>query len=137
MAELNKVILIGRITKDPELKTTPSGVSVTAFSIAVNRKTVKDGTKIADFLNIVAWRTTAEFVAKYFKKGQAILIVGSIQTRSYEDKQGNKRIAFEVVADEVQFAEPKRDGNDINVAPTASNFEGDFAEIANDDTLPF
>jgi single-strand DNA-binding protein len=137
MAELNKVILIGRITKDPELKTTPSGVSVTAFGIAVNRKTVKDKPQIADFLNIVAWRTTAEFVAKYFKKGQAILIVGSIQTRSYEDKQGNKRIAFEIVADEVQFAEPKRDGNDINVGTTASSFEGDFAEIANDDTLPF
>jgi single-strand DNA-binding protein len=137
MANLNLVTLIGRLTADPELRATGTNIPVTSFSIAVNRKTAKDGTKIADFLNIVAWRTTAEYVAKYFKKGQAILIVGSIQTRSYEDKEGRKRIAFEIVADEVQFAEPKRDGNDINVAPTASNFEGDFQELANDDTLLF
>lgn len=141
MADLNKVILIGRLTGDPELRHTGTNIPVTSFSIAINRRFVKQGEQsVADFINIVAWRTTAEFVAKYFRKGQAILITGSIQTRNYEDKEGKKRVAFEVVADEVQFAEPKRDGtssggSDLSFSNVGSN--DDFQQLANDDELPF
>jgi single-strand DNA-binding protein len=131
---LNVVILIGRTTSEMELRHTPSNVSTCSFSLAVKRNYDKDKT---DFINIVCWRNTAEFCEKYVKKGQLISVKGSIQTRNYEDKEGRKRIAFEIVADEVQFAEPKRDGNDINVAPTASNFEGDFQELDSDSDLPF
>jgi single-strand DNA-binding protein len=131
---LNVVILIGRTTSEMELRHTPSNVSTCSFSLAVKRNYDKDKT---DFINIVCWRNTAEFCEKYVKKGQLISVKGSIQTRSYEDKEGKKRIAFEIVADEVQFAEPKRDGKDIDVPPTTSNFEGDFQELANDEELPF
>ncbi len=139
MADLNKSILIGRLTADPELRhTAGSQIPVTSFSIAINRRFTKQGEKpIADFINIIAWRTTAEFVTKYFKKGQSILIVGSIQTRSYEDKEGKKRQAFDVVADEVQFAEPKKSGDDINFGTTANSFDEDFTEVDIDDALPF
>ncbi len=108
MPSLNKVILIGNMTADPELKQTPSGVSVCSFSIGVQRR-FKDanGTYASDFINIVAWRQTAEFVAKYFRKGKPICIVGSLQTRSYTDQQGNKRYVTEVVADEATFTESK------------------------------
>ena len=101
---LNRAILMGRLTSDPELKQTPNGVFVSSFSIAVNRNYNRDMT---DFINIVAWRQTAEFVCRYFKKGQLIALEGSIQTRNYEDKNGNKRTAVEVVADQVHFAESK------------------------------
>ena len=95
MASLNKVILIGNLTKDPELKQTPSGVSVTSFSIGVSRKySGADGSRETDFINIVAWRTTAEFIAKYFRKGSGISIVGSLQVRSYE--RGGIRCDVEV-----------------------------------------
>ncbi len=101
---LNRSILMGRLTSDPELKQTPNGIFVTSFSIAVNRNYNRD---ITDFINIVAWRNTAEFICRYFKKGQLVALEGSIQTRNYEDKTGNKRTAFEVVADQVYFAESK------------------------------
>lgn len=105
----NRTILIGRLTADPELKQTPSGVAVTSFSLAVNRSyTPKGGEKQTDFIDIVAWRNTAEFVCRYFTKGKAILVEGSIQTRSYEDKNGNKRKAIEVVADSAHFVESKQ-----------------------------
>ena len=105
---LNKAILVGRLTADPELKQTPSGVSVCSFSIAINRPySGKGGERQTDFIDIVAWRNTAEFVTRYFCKGNAIGIDGSIQTRSYTDKQGSKRTAFEVVADAVSFVESK------------------------------
>ena len=107
MASLNKVILIGNLTADPEVKQTQSGLSVVSFTVAVNRRVSKDAEQKTDFINIVAWRKTAEFVGQYFKKGKPILVCGSIQTRSYKDKNDNKRIAVEVLADEVGFVESK------------------------------
>ena len=107
MASLNKVILIGNLTADPEVKQTQSGLSVVSFTIAVNRRVSKDAEQKTDFINIVAWRKTAEFVGQYFKKGKPILVCGAIQTRSYKDKNDNKRIAVEVLADEVGFVESK------------------------------
>ncbi|MBO5908991.1 MAG: single-stranded DNA-binding protein, partial [Clostridia bacterium] len=105
MASFNKVILIGNMTADPELKQTAAGISVCSFSIAVNRRFAKaeQGQQNVDFINIVTWRQQAEFVSRYFKKGNPILICGQIQTRSWSDTQGQKRYASEVVADEVSF----------------------------------
>ena len=104
---LNTAILMGRLTADPELRHTPSDVAVTSFTLAVDRSYVKSGAdRQVDFIDIVAWRSTAEFVCRYFHKGQLVAVQGSIQTRSYTDKEGNKRKAFEVVADNVHFAEP-------------------------------
>ena len=106
----NKVILGGRIARDPELKTTQSGLSVTQFSIAVNRKPTKDQqSPQADFINVTAWRNTAEFITKFFRKGSSICIVGSIQTRSFTDKTGSKREVTEVVADEAYFVDSKQE----------------------------
>ena len=108
---LNKVVLAGRMTADPELKQTPSGVSVLSFTIAVNRSYVSknsdQGERQADFINVVAWRNTAEFISKYFRKGSAICVSGSIQTRSWQDQQGQRRYATEVVADEAMFVESR------------------------------
>lgn len=104
---LNKVILGGRLTADVELKTTPSGVSVCTFNLAINRKYSKDGEQAVDFVSCVAWRSTAEFLAKFFKKGNSLCVVGSIQTRSYTDKEGHKRTATEVVVDEAMFVDSK------------------------------
>ena len=112
----NLVVLTGRLTADPELKTTQSNVSVTSFCIAVQRRYKSGEEPITDFINIVAWRNTAEFVAKYFKKGNMIGIEGSIQTRKYTDKDGNNRVAFEVLAGNVQFVESKRSNTDVNIA---------------------
>lgn len=142
---LNRAILMGRLTKDPEFKQTPNNVSVATFSLAVDRNYQADkDNKQTDFINIVAWRHTAEFVSKYFKKGQLVAVEGSIQTRSYQDKDGNNRTAFEVVADQVYFAEKKQDGNNQPKAESASgsNFSvgdlGDFEEFDSDDgELPF
>lgn len=108
---LNRVILMGRLTADPEHKQTPNGVSVTSFSIAVERNFVdkSTGKRGADFINIVAWRGTADLICKYFSKGRLIALEGSIQTRNYEDKSGNKRTAFEVMADNVYFTGEKSD----------------------------
>ena len=101
MASFNKVILIGNMTADPELRQTPSGVSTCSFNIAVNRRFSKEGEQACDFITIVTWRQQAEFVTRYFKKGKPILVCGSLQTRTWTDKDGNKRYATEVVADEV------------------------------------
>lgn len=101
---LNRAILMGRLVADPELRQTPNGVSVTAFRIAVNRTYNRE---LTDWIDIVAWRQQAEFVSKYFQKGSMIVVEGSIQTRNYEDKNGNKRTAVEVVADQIHFAESK------------------------------
>ena len=117
----NKVVLAGRLTKDSELRTTPSGTPVTQFDIAVNRRGAKDGQQPqADFITVVAWRQTAEFITRYFKKGNAICVVGSIQTRSYTDQNNQKRTATEVVADEAYFVESKTEANP-QYAPTAVN----------------
>lgn len=148
---LNVAVLMGRLVADPELRHTPNDVAVTSFTIAVDRSYVKSGSeRQADFIDIVAWRATADFVCKYFRKGQLIAVQGAIQTRSYTDNQGVKRKAFEIVADNVHFAESKRDSNGaaggnysrpeaINEpAPAyASGDTGDFEEIPTDDDLPF
>ena len=137
MANLNISMLIGRLTQDPELKTTPNGVSVTSFTIAVNRPYSKDKEAQADFINVVAWRNTAEFIAKYFQKGSAIFIKGAIQTRSWTDNNGNKRYATEVVADEAQFVEGKKaDAQNAPTAPYGGN-EAQFVEMTDDESLPF
>ena len=116
---LNKVILMGRLTRDPELRTTPQGASVCSFSIAVDRGYVRQGEeRQADFINIVAWRSTAEFVSKYFVKGQMIAVVGRIQTRNYDDKDGKKVYVTEVVADEISFADSKRDNGQASAPAT-------------------
>lgn len=137
----NVVILTGRLTADPELKTTPNGISVTTFSIAVSRRYKAGEATQADFINIVAWRQTAEFITKYFTKGSMIGIEGSIQTRRYTDKDGKNRTVFEVVASNAQFVESKRDGAADNQASgTFSNAgENDFTAIADDtdEDLPF
>lgn len=140
----NLVVLTGRLTADPELKTTPNGISVTSFSIAVDRRYRSGEERQTDFINIVAWRQSAEFISKYFKKGNLIGIEGSIQTRRYQDKNGNNRTAFEVVANNVQFVESKRDGSSPmsdSAAPASySNADAnDFADLGDvsDDDLPF
>ena len=118
---LNKVILGGRLTGDPELKTTPSGVSVCSFSMAVGRRFAKEGEQSADFINVVAWRQTAEFISKYFAKGHSICIVGSIQTRSYTANDGSKRYVTEVMADEAVFVDSKAEADNSRFAtPTSS-----------------
>ena len=143
----NIVVLTGRLTADPELKTTQSGLSVTSFSIAVDRRFGSSEERQTDFINIVAWRQQAEFVAKYFKKGNLIGIEGSIQTRKYTDKDGNNRVAFEVLASGVQFVESKRSSTDVNIAGAAEdplkavseNLQNAGFEQTNmsDDDLPF
>ncbi|MBR7164859.1 MAG: single-stranded DNA-binding protein [Clostridia bacterium] len=145
MASFNKVILIGNLTADPELKQTSNGISVTSFSIAVSRRfssKATDNAQQADFINIVAWRNTAEFITKYFQKGKPILIVGSIQTRSWVDQNGQKRYATEVVADEAQFVERKGDGSSPVPGATAAPYGASpkdvaFEEMSTDDDLPF
>lgn len=120
----NKVILGGRLTADPELKTTTTGTPVTSFSVAVNRKYTPEGQQPqADFINVVAWRQQAEFVSRYFRKGSSICVVGSLQTRSYTDRDGQKRTVTEVVADEVNFVDSKSENNgaQYNGAP-AQNY---------------
>ena len=136
MAALNKVILIGYMTADPEPKQTPNGVSVCSFSIGVNRKYTKEGeTPQTDFINIVAWRTTAEFVAKHFHKGDAICICGSIQTRSWMAQDGGKRYATEVIADEVGFVERRK--TDERSIPAYGAPAPQFEEYSGDEDLPF
>ncbi len=131
---INSVVLMGRLTAAPELKKTQSGLSVTTFSIAVDRNYRREERQ-TDFINIVAWRQTAEFICNYFKKGQMIAVEGSIQTRNYEDRNGNKRTAFEVVANNVSFCGEKRDsGSAADNEPAAYS---DFTEFSGDDDLPF
>ena len=140
---LNCAVLMGRMVADPELRTTASGVSVTSFNIAVERNYQKQGEeKQTDFLTVVCWKGTADFVTRYFHKGSMIAVQGSIQTRQYEDKQGNKRTAVEVVADNVSFCGSKAEqGNTAPSFPTAT--PSPSANIAmsveddDDDDMPF
>ncbi len=135
---LNKVILMGRITRDPELRHTQSNVPVMSFTLAVDRGFKKDGQN-TDFINIVAWRNTAEFVSKWFSKGQLMALSGRIQTRTYKDGDGNNRTVVEVVADEVFFAERKsigterEQGNEF-LPPAADDFE---ELVGDNEPLPF
>ena len=111
---MNKAILVGNLTKEPEQRATSSGIAVTSFTVAVRRRYKDaDGNYQADFINCVAWRSTAEFVAKYFTKGSRIGVAGTIQTRTYDDQNGNKRYVTEVVADEVEFAGDKAQNQDM------------------------
>ena len=108
---MNKVILIGRLTRDPELRSTASNISVCSFTVAVDRRFKSEGQPTADFISCIAWRQTAEFVSKYFSQGSKIVIEGSIQTRQWEDKDGQRRYSTDVVVDNVEFGESKRSDN--------------------------
>lgn len=143
---LNKVVLMGRLVADPVLRRTQTGTSVATFSLAVNRSyATKDGNREADFFDIVCWRNTADFVSKYFTKGIQVVVSGSLQTRTWKDQQGNNRKTVEVIANEVFFAESKRDGagkSDFsNAEPAAPAFESDetddFLKLSENDALPF
>ncbi|MBQ9805882.1 MAG: single-stranded DNA-binding protein [Clostridia bacterium] len=148
---LNKVVLCGRLTADPELKQTASGIAVVSFTLAVNRRYQSknaDGSQAqqADFITVVAWRQTAEFINRYFRKGSALCITGSIQTRSWQDQQGQKRYTTEVVADEAMFVDSKNEGPaqgfgaDTYNAPSYSSTPAaapKFEELKTDDDLPF
>lgn len=130
---INKVVLGGRLTADAELKQTPQGISVCTFSLAVNRKGKDAGT---DFINCVAWRSTADVISRYFGKGSSICITGSIQTRTWKDQQGNNRYATEVNVEEAYFVDSKSDGQAS--APTfQTQAAPQFEEVAGDDDLPF
>ena len=113
---LNSVIIMGRLTADPELRTTTSGLSVTSFTVAVDRNYKSGDERQTDFINCVAWRATADFVTRYFRKGQMIAVQGSLQVRNYEDKNGNKRTAYDVVADNVSFCGSKNEGGNNTYA---------------------
>ena len=138
----NLVVLTGRLTADPELKYTPNNIPVTSFSIAVSRPYKSGEESQADFINIVAWRQRAEFITKYFSKGSMIGIEGSIQTRKFTDKEGKNRTAFEVVANNVQFVEAKRDGGTSAAGDAPVSFSNassnEFTELGgSDEDLPF
>ena len=129
---LNVAAITGRLTADPELRTTQSGVEVTSFTVAVDRSYVRPGEERGtDFINVVAWRQTAQFATKYFHKGSMIAVQGSIQTRNYEDKQGNKRTAVEIVADNVHFC------GDNNNSKNQAQPSAPAVEYDDDDGLPF
>jgi single-strand DNA-binding protein len=148
---MNKVILVGRLTKDPELRATPSGVSVCSFTVACDRRFVKAGEeRKADFINCIAWRQSAEAIAKYFAKGNRIALEGSIQTRTWQDNEGKNRYATDVVVDQWEFAQSKGEGGGTTTytpsnnsglypvepeAPAMGDIDG-FMPIEEDD-LPF
>ncbi|MBR3768674.1 MAG: single-stranded DNA-binding protein [Clostridia bacterium] len=140
---LNSIIVMGRLTADPELRTTGSGLSVTSFTVAVDRGYARTGEeRKTDFIPVVAWRSTADFVTKYFRKGSMIAVQGSLQTRNYEDKSGNKRVAFEIIADQVSFCGSKAEsgtyGNEANNVSSYNNSSvDDFSTVVDDDDLPF
>lgn len=145
---LNVICIMGRLAHEPVAKTTPSGVPVTTFTVAVERSMAgQDGNRQTDFFDVVAWRKTAEFVSRYFNKGSWIAVNGSLQTRSYEDKNGNKRKAYEIIADNVHFAGNKSDastgGGDaddsqfVQQAQAAPTAQASGFEVVNTDDLPF
>ena len=141
---LNKIIIMGRLTRDPELRRTGSGTAVTSFSLACDRDfKSQSGEKETDFIEVVAWKNTAEFVSKYFSKGRMAVVDGRLQIRDWTDKAGNKRTTAEVVADNVYFADSKRSESDDNQKENFNALSGrlsdDFVPALNDDTseLPF
>lgn len=144
----NKVILGGRLTADPELRQNPSGIAVTSFSIAVNRRYSKNASEQqTDFFNVVAWRQNAEFISRYFRKGSSICIVGTIQNRSWTDQQGQKRYATDIIVDEAHFVDSKGEGATMGGGYTPDSYQTPgfasdagaprFEEMSNDDDLPF
>lgn len=137
---INCAVIMGRIVAQPELRTTTSGTSVTSFTVAVDRNYVKPGQeRETDFISVVAWRQTAEFVTKHFHKGDMIGVDGSIQTRNYEDKQGNKRTAVEILAETVSFCGGKKQDNKPPEEPPAPepDVDQDYSTLDTDDDLPF
>ena len=126
---MNSVSIIGRLTRDPELRSTASNISVCSFTVAVDRRFKSEGQPDADFINIVAWRQAAEFVAKYFTKGSRIGITGSIQTRNWEDDEGKKHYETEVIANSVEFCDSKKPSDGGRHATTEAGY--------NDDALPW
>lgn len=141
----NKVILAGRLTADPELKYTQAQIPITMFTVAVNRAKTKDGTVKADFISCTAWRSTAELVCRYFRKGSSIAVVGSISTDKYTDKDGNTRIRYDVQVEEVSFVDSKNEAQGTNNEPTYNPYQTseniadvpNFEANAGDDDLPF
>lgn len=144
----NKVMIGGRLTADPENSQTTSGISMTRFSVAVNRRFAKDSSQQqTDFFNVTAWRATADFVSKYFKKGSSIFVTGSLQTRSWTDQNGQKRYATDIVAEEVSFVDSRSESSSSGqYVPDSYNAEPSFSggaeapkfeEIKGDDDLPF
>lgn len=127
---MNKVVLMGRLTKEPEMRATQSNTAVCSFSLAVNRRFKQEGQPDADFINVTAWAKTAEFVSKYFTKGQQVAVIGRIQTRNYDDKDGKKIYVTEVVAEEVYFADSKKEQSNVTTS------EG-FMAVEGDSGLPF
>lgn len=157
---LNKVIIMGNISNEVELKQTQGGTSVCSFNVAVNRFSKEPDAKKVDFFTVVAWQGKAEFVSRYFKKGQAIVVVGRLENREWSDKQGNKRISTEIIAEEISFAgsgsgtsvlnespvdcqttsvtEPKREGKGSSYVPSAyTQNSQNFEDIPGDESLPF
>jgi single-strand DNA-binding protein len=146
MASFNKVIIMGNISNEVELKQTQGGTSVCSFNIAVNRNFGRLDEKKVDFFTVVAWGPKAEFVSRYFKKGQAIVVCGRLENREWQDKNGNKRISTEIIAEEISFAGGKENSTEAkNEAPTqpyipaaySTENSQDFEEILGDETLPF
>ncbi len=127
---MNKVILIGRLTADPEVRQTQSGENVSSFSIAVDRRFSKE--RKADFINCVAWGKTCDFLNKFFRKGNRLAVIGRLETRSWEDKQGNKRYSTEVTVEEIEFVESKSDSK-----PSTATQNNGYTEISADDDLPW
>ncbi len=150
---LNKVILMGRLVRDPELRYTQSNLAVASFTIAVDRNRKSEGQPTADFIDIVAWGKSGEFVSQWFQKGSLIVVVGRLQSRNWEDRNGNKRVSIEVVAEEVQFGESKKSRESYggaaapygreNASNTAPSYDlpaedSDFSELSDDDgDVPF
>ena len=129
---MNRVTIIGRLAADPELKTTGSGISVTNICVAVDRKVTKGEDKITDWIDVVAWRNTADFICKYFQKGSPIVVTGSLQTRMWDDKSGQKRKTVEVIADSVEFVPKAKGENTVKVDDADS-----FQLIEDDEDVPF
>lgn len=134
---MNKAILIGRLTKDPESRTTASGTTCAMFTLAVDRRKGNSGERESDFINIVAWRQTAELVVKYLNKGRQVAVVGRIQTRSYNAQDGTKRYVTEVVAEEVQFIGSVKSNQSVNESRTEDNVMEGFTPVEDTDELPF
>lgn len=140
---VNCIVIMGRLVADPELRTTSSGLSVSSFTVAVDRSYTRPGEeKQTDFIPVVAWRNTADFVTKYFHKGSMIAVQGSLQTRKYEDRSGQKRTAFEIVADNVSFCGSKAEAGNAGIgngnnASYSNSTADDFSQVVDDDDLPF
>ena len=134
---LNKIIVMGRITKDPELRRTQSGTPVTSITLAVDRDYQQGGEKQTDFIDVVAWRSTAEFIDKYLSKGRAVVVEGSLQSRKWTDKEGNKRISWEVQADRLYFADSRREDSSNTADESKATPGPAMHEEEDDGEIPF